>query len=293
MIPTTKSIYLEMCIMGPRASGKTTYLASLLAPGLKKQEGNTIRAGGLKIDKLKEIIEHFLQQKQATPATELNAEYDYRFDITIKNAKRFRQANKIELSAKDLSGERFQRISNAFINPESKSAKEQKELEQDVYEFLSQCLRLNRWMFMLTEWQTDKDEDYFKVFEWLCDRIDENSKQKSIQTLRVAVVMSKCERGEIWGGRLDPEADLFKIRLPRTYNLLKSRLKKKVNFFACSAYGILGKYDPRPNRFYSEEEGIDLECRARLRDFENWNPYGVIEPIYWLGTGENLYNEFL
>jgi hypothetical protein len=104
--------------------------------------------------------------------------------------------------------------------------------------------------------------------------------------------MSKCERGEIWGGRLDPEADLFKIRLPKTYRLLKERLKNKVKFFACSAYGILGKNDPRPNRFY--KSGVHhAEHKAYLRDYDNWNPYGVIEPIYWLDTGEYLHNEFL
>ncbi|MBO3460174.1 hypothetical protein G7B40_000325 [Aetokthonos hydrillicola Thurmond2011] len=294
MIPTNKSIPIEMCIMGPRASGKTTYLASLLALGLNEQDGNAIRSGGLRIHKLEDIISNFIQQKKAVPPTDLNEEYDYRFDISIKNAKRFRQANKIQLSAKDLSGERFDRIFNAFINRGlSKSPKEKEELEGDVREFLTQCLKLNRWMFMLTEWQTGKDKEFFEVFKWLCDRIDEKSNTKSIQTLRVAVVMSKCERGEIWGGRLDPEADLFKIRLPKTYNLLKNRLKKKVNFFACSAYGILGKYDPRPNRFYTEDDGTHAEYRARLRDFDNWNPYGVIEPIYWLGTAEKLHNEFL
>lgn len=294
MIPTSKSISLEMCIMGPRASGKTTYLASLLAPGFKIQDGNSVKAGGLKIHKLEDIISNFIQQKKAVPPTDLNEEYDYRFDIKIKNAKRFRQASRIKLSAKDLSGERFDRIFDAYINPGSlKSAREQQELQQDVHEFLIQCFTMNRWMFMLTEWQSGKDEEFYKLFAWLCDRIDESSKLRSIQTLRVAVVMAKCERGEIWGARLDPEADLFKIRLHKTYKLLKERLNKKVNFFACSAYGILGKYDPRPNRFYTEDDGTHAEYRARLRDFDNWNPYGVIEPIYWLGTGENLHNEFL
>ncbi len=292
MIPKSKSISLEMCIMGARGSGKTTYLASLLAPGLKEQDGNTIRAGGVKIENLVDIINNRIRQKQTVIPTDLSEEYEYRFDIAIKNTKRFRQAGKIKLIAKDLAGERFDRIVDAFINPgNSKSPKEKAKFEQDVKNFLNQCFTIKCWMFMLTEWQTDRDKEFMEIFQFLCDRIDEKSNSQPIQ--RVAVVMSKCERGEIWGGRLDPEADLFKIRLPKTYNLLKDRLKNKVNFFACSAYGILGKNDPRPNRFYTEDDGNHAEYRALLRDDNNWNPYGVIEPIYWLATGEHLHNEFL
>jgi hypothetical protein len=149
-------------------------------------------------------------------------------------------------------------------------------------------------MFMMTEWQPERDKEFFEpVFKHLCDRIHDKRNLKTVKELRIAVVMAKCERGEIWGSRLDPEADLFKVRLPRTYNLLKDRLGKKVKFFASSAFGVLGADDPRPNRFYIDEPGIHAEHQGRLRDYDLWTPYGVIEPIYWLATGENLHNEYL
>lgn len=61
--------------------------------------------------------------------------------------------------------------------------------------------------------------------------------------------MSKCERGEIWPGRIEPEVDIFHQHLPGTTKLLQNRLKNNVRFFAISTFGVLDKYnDPRPNR---------------------------------------------
>ncbi len=39
--------------------------------------------------------------------------------------------------------------------------------------------------------------------------------------------MSKCERGEIWPGRVDPETDLFGVYLKKTLKTLKKDIPKK------------------------------------------------------------------
>ena len=294
MVALTKTEKMEMCIMGPRGSGKTTYLASLLSLGMKENGGTKIISGGEKIGKLKDLLANFIQQNQSVPATDRNSEYDYTFGVDIKDAKRILAASKIILSVKDLSGERLDNIFQSFVDPIGVKSDQRQQLKNETDNFLDNCFKLKRWMFMMTEWQPERDKDFFEpVFRCLCDRIDANSTLKTVKELRIAVVMAKCERGEIWGSRLDPEADLFKVRLPRTYKLLKERLGKKVKFFASSAFGVLGADDPRPNRFYTDYDGTNAEYRSRLRDYEEWTPYGVIEPIYWLATGDNLHNEFL
>jgi hypothetical protein len=261
---------------------------------MKESGGSKIRSGGEKIGKLKDLLTNFIQQNLSVPPTDVNSEYDYTFGVDIKDAKRILSASKIILSVKDLSGERLDNIFQSFVASSSFGGFESQKLKDDTNKFLEDCFKLNRWMFMMTEWQPERDKEFFEpVFRHLCDRIDANSRLKTVKELRIAVVMAKCERGEIWGSRLDPEADLFKVRLPRTYKLLKDRLGKKVKFFASSAFGVLGVDDPRPNRFYTDYDGTNAEYRSRLRDYEKWTPYGVIEPIYWLATGENLHNEFL
>jgi len=92
--------------------------------------------------------------------------------------------------------------------------------------------------------------------------------------------MSKCERGEIWPGRLDPEQDLFKIHLPKTQDLLRKKLTaNNLKFFASSTFGVLGPHNPRPNR---EDRILKGEPASVLRDTENWKPYNLIEPLLWI-----------
>jgi hypothetical protein len=102
--------------------------------------------------------------------------------------------------------------------------------------------------------------------------------------------MSKCERGEIWPGRLDPDEDLFKVRLPNTYRCLtenKNISNKRLRFFACSSFGVRDFQDPRPNR-QSFDKDLPSEFSAVIRDDCEWKPYGLIAPLYWLSTGNVL-----
>ncbi|MCL2934792.1 MAG: hypothetical protein MGG11_21850 [Trichodesmium sp. MAG_R03] len=101
--------------------------------------------------------------------------------------------------------------------------------------------------------------------------------------------MSKCERGEIWPGRLDPDEDLFKVRLPKTYCYLTQTKKisgERLRFFACSSFGVRGSQDPRPNHQTFDNNPTEFE--ATLIDDGKWKPYGLIKPLYWLKTGKVL-----
>jgi hypothetical protein len=50
-------------------------------------------------------------------------------------------------------------------------------------------------------------------------------------------------------------------------------------------FGVLGNKDPRPNR----KEELGKEGRySVLRETDNWSPYGMISPLYWLSTGKRM-----
>ena len=111
--------------------------------------------------------------------------------------------------------------------------------------------------------------------------------------------MSKCERGEIWTGRFQPDEDLFELRLPETYEFLKNNFtspKKRLKFFACSSFGVLGDsqydFDPRPNRNFGDYEA-DADIEGFIKNPDSWNPFGLISPLYWLSTGKELYDRSL
>ncbi len=104
--------------------------------------------------------------------------------------------------------------------------------------------------------------------------------------LRIAVAMSKCERGELWPGRLDPEIDLFDVHLPKTKATLCRKIPpKNLQFYAISTFGVLRRNDPRPNRV--DELGREGYLSV-LREPSHWRPYGMISPLYWLSKGKRM-----
>ncbi|NJM73010.1 MAG: hypothetical protein HC862_24280 [Scytonema sp. RU_4_4] len=189
----------------------------------------------------------------------------------------------LEIIFKDFAGEIFEDLSF-----------EHRWTQAQVY--INELFTNLSWMIMLTDWQASHDKLLYKpAFEKLYREISEREQvNKEIKKLRLAVVLSKCERGEIWPCRLEPEEDLFKVRLPETYDFLRSKFPphtNKLKFFACSSFGVLNAqhndFDPRPNRYISDD-GSSADSTAFLRDPEKWQPFGLISPIYWLATGKVL-----
>ena len=150
-------------------------------------------------------------------------------------------------------------------------------------EFLNECLipDIVGCLLLLHKWELGNDRFYKKMIRRFMDLMDRRDRLKN---LRLAVAMSKCERGEIWPGRLDPELDLFEVHLPSTRKILRQRIpKNNLQFYAISTFGVLERNNPRPNR--ADEEG---SLRSVLRSPVQWRPYGLISPLYWLSTGKRM-----
>lgn len=270
----------EIAIIGPRAAGKTTYLAALAHLSQKNI------FSGLDIDILKDqnsqtlinMASNLIELKDIVGQTEVGNEPTYGFTINIPTGKYgAKQAQIKKLSFVDYAGEIFEKIARR---------------PNEVKSYIEQLLKVEAWMVMLTDFQPEKaDREYQPILENLWKLImSKEQKNPTCKKLRMAVVMSKCERGELWPGRLDPDEDLFKIRLPNTYKYLTQIGKipsKRLRFFACSSFGVRGYQDPRPNR-QSFENNIPSDFSAILRDDCQWQPYGLITPLYWLSTGKVL-----
>jgi hypothetical protein len=263
----------EIAIIGPTSSGKTTYLAALahlseanIFPGLDirllgDENSQTLLNSAFNLIELKDIVGQ----------TELGNEPAYGFTIIIPAGKYgVKKPQKIKLSFVDYAGEVFEKI---YRRPD------------EVNSYINQLMKVEAWMVMLTDFQPgNADREYKRIMESLWEKINSTK-------IRIAVVMSKCERGEIWPGRLDPDHDLFKVRLPKTYKYLtnpKNKIsRERLRFFACSSFGVRGFQDPRPNRetFYKD---LPSEFAAVIRDDCPWKPYGLISPLYWLSKGKIL-----
>lgn len=278
----------EIRIIGARDSGKTTYLATLAVcpDGLKeKYPGIQVFPRGDDTQKLVNLAEDILKKGAKLAGTSFdstqlhNLPY-YNFLIQMPGTKR-RASIDLELTARDFPGEFFHDI------PLSRKWKEIKSWVDDLF-------TTTGWMVMMTDWKPERDTSLYQpAFTKLCREISTRERHNpELQNLRIAVVMAKCERGELWPCRLDPDEDLFEVRLPETYKLLTQTFSPtRLQFFACSAFGVLCErredFDPRPN-CYLPDDGSPEETKAYLREPSRWYPYGLIPPLYWLATGIRL-----
>ncbi|MGB3639365.1 MAG: hypothetical protein WBA39_17585 [Rivularia sp. (in: cyanobacteria)] len=268
-------------VIGPRGSGKTTYLAALAyqpAKAVGKTKNLDIQAINDDTRRLAEKAENIiLEGGSLEPTGVLVRTIDdvpiYAFNIEIKQA--FKGQEKITLAIRDYPGEIFDEL-------------EQDKINNIQAEFIDECLAKDvaGCLIMLTEWKKGTDKFYSRVLQRFTEEMD---RKERINDLRLAVVMSKCERGELWPGRIDPEIDLFDVHLPKTKAVLKKNIpSENLRFYAISTFGVLGRNNPRPNRI--EEWGTDGR-NSVLREANRWQPYGLISPLYWLSTGKRMRND--
>lgn len=261
----------NICVIGPRNAGKTTYLAALAyGPNKGRGQDYKIRAQNPESRELAVKAEDILCQGLDFEPTgrEVKKVDDlpfYSFGIETNGGWRGKSKT-IQLTARDYPGEVFEKIAEPSLADSI-----HKEFIQECFTDVVGCL------IFLTGWEKGTDSFYNRVMRGFLDLMDAHERARD---LKLAVAMSKCERGEIWPGRLDPETDLFSVHLSRTRDTLRDRLpEKNLRFFAVSTFGVLGRNNPRPNR---EDRLVKGEPSSVLREAHNWRPYNTVAPLYWL-----------
>ena len=113
------------------------------------------------------------------------------------------------------------------------------------------------------------------------------AKNKPLNNYRIAVVFSKAEQSQVWTHRRNIKR-FMRLKFPKTYQVLQQwslQWKSLINYFFCSAFGMKGN-PPTPNvEVTNRENGVTLGIIARK---EAWRPFGLVAPIYWLYTGEDI-----
>lgn len=302
-------------IIGSQSSGKTTYLAVLAyhAPRLRKKVPQlNIKPHNTQAQYLREVVEDIIladmdddnKRKRMAPTDAKKPPKEFQFEIDLPS---FIKGKSTSLFVKDYAGELFEEV--GIKVKEGESLRDHlKDREKNFLDDLlsNQDGEISHWMIMLSDWQKEADEtdertkktenkyrdSIFNLLEEL-KTWEAHGDNKGKSKRRIALVMTKCERGELWSGRLDPEEDIFELRFPKTYDILKQREyhPNRIKFFACSSYGVLGDKDPRPNRIIPDE--YSSATRAYLRQDNPWEPYGLFSPIHWLITGRMLTDDSL
>ncbi len=265
----------NLCVVGPRGSGKTTYLAALAYHQKHRQGKKVFKVKPTNPDsrKLADKADNILCQGDAFDPSRLGdgkSTVDdlpyFSFDIEVQKSWSS-PVEKFQLTARDYPGGIFEKIA------------EMEQAEPIYKTFIDECFMDTLGVLILfTAWEPGSDQFYNRVLKKFLQLMDHYNRSED---LKLAVVMSKCERGEIWPGRLEPETDLFAVHLPRTHETLREGVRRhNLGFFALSTFGVLGAHNPRPNR---EDRMSTYESISVLRDVDRWQPYNLVEPLYWLG----------
>ncbi|OCR02604.1 hypothetical protein BCD67_17855 [Oscillatoriales cyanobacterium USR001] len=280
-------------IIGDRGSGKTAYLASLAYwPNADPSSPvQTVTPGNPDTDELVAKAQNILEQGFQLEQTDLNKRAedlkDYSIRIVLKgefsllknvnatlkniNDALKPQLVKLDIGCKDYAGEFFADLLG-------------KVGDSQLENYLDDCLLASGIMFLADGTAHRKDSEYangLDRFFMALDRSDISGKQR-----RIAFVITKCEESELWVNRHKPR-ELAQARFPKTVGKLQGWKQTgggQVDYFAASAFGVLGQRYPEPNskRLKRDRDGTT----SVIKDPKHWRPFGLVSPIYWLCTGE-------
>jgi hypothetical protein len=105
---------------------------------------------------------------------------------------------------------------------------------------------------------------------------------------RIAWIITKAEQPEIIINRYELAGFIHKKRFPKTYQKLQEWQNAKegkieVNFFLASAFGTVGGDMKGNYKNLSRQQG---GTQSVIRYPQQWRPFGLVAPLYWLCTGK-------
>lgn len=274
----------EIRIIGPRNSGKTTYLSALATRhelGLEKPLRAIEPLNEETVD-LRYRAENILKEGLRLEPTMVLDPYSlphYLFRIEIipsfwRNPIRWLLGQNIRfsLSCKDFAGE----FISELRDPHSSSYTEH---------FIDDCAFSSGLLIMIDS--TDPsylDKEYALALSTLCRELTFRVRRGGRKVnYRIAIVFSKADQNKIWRHR--KKLDRFvETHFPHTKAVFQGWSKDGycvVKYFACSAFGMMDK-PPRPNVVDGFSDG---NCGV-LANAAVWQPFGLVGALYWLSTGK-------
>lgn len=264
-------------IIGDRASGKTTYMASLARwPNADASSPvQTVTPINEEGSQLVEKAQNILEQGLELEPTRLNASAldvnDYTLTIALKSARVGSSQLTLNISCKDYAGEFFTDLLHQAGNPQ-------------LEDYLEDCLQATGIMFLIDGTTYRKDSEYANGLDKFLIAVDRT--EIIAAKRRIAVVLTKCEQPDLWINRHQP-AYLASARFPQVSRKLQSWQQMgagSVDYFTTSAFGMLGTRFQEPNS-KQLSRGRDGTTSV-LKDPKRWRPFGLVAPIYWLCTGD-------
>ncbi|QUS60499.1 GTPase domain-containing protein [Synechocystis sp. PCC 7338] len=253
----------QIIIIGPRASGKSTFLVALASLAEKKMSWPIKKVEPLSGNshRLIESANNTLRQGLLLCPTDISlTEYSFRVDIGSYSLID-QKTQSFYLNCADSAGEYFDGLVE-FRD------------EERTQKFLLECSISSGLVIIVDGLSPSSKDNYYR------ERIEifrQELSNHTYENYRIAIVISKADQPKIWNSLKDLKG-FFRKAFPLTYELLEdwnSQSEFAIEYFACSAYGMVGNsFNPNCH----EAGGIKVP--------NAWNPFGIVYPLYWIATGK-------
>jgi len=277
----------EIRVIGPRRSGKTSFMAAL-ARWPNADPNSPIQAvdpfdneAGRLIEMAKDILE---DGRELAGTDYDNTTYNlptYTLLITLKPgllnhpmAHLRGKPIRIQVSCREYSGEIIRDLCNMAT------------AEARLRNYLDDCASASG-LLLLLDGTAKTDREYAQALENLQRELNERLSldKRVFKDYRIAVVFSKCEQAPVWVYQKDIQK-FANLKFSSTQEVLRRWRNLwgcQVNYFFCSAFGMKGT-PPKPNvTVINKDKGGTC---AVIENPSIWRPLGLVAPLYWLQTGK-------
>ncbi|GCA70957.1 hypothetical protein MiYa_02493 [Microcystis aeruginosa NIES-2519] len=260
-------------LIGPRPSGKLTFLAALLCLDRALKNTNLMINIVPRNDESVRLKEQgndlFLQRYLLSPLPVVSCRilpiYDALIEINNLNKNKSMNLNflnkkksmKLDFVCKPYPGEIFEFFCDT------------QKYRDLIDEYLQDLACVNHVILMIDVLSSDKDNYYAEGLVFLEQSLRIRRTDSSLSSYRIAVVFSKFDLSHSWDDR-NNLGQYVKCNYPQVKSVLDRWYDSwdcSIEYFACSAYGRQGMADP-----------------------SQWKPFGLLSPIYWLLTGKREKN---
>ncbi len=278
----------DIRIIGPRSSGKTTFMAALAYwpnadPNSPIQSVDPYdNASGELIGMARDILADGRPLPSTDPGDNADSLPIYTLLITLK--PRFlnhpvavlkNKSIRMQVSCREYPGEIIKDLrnissSNSLLNS-----------------YLDDCATASSLLLLIDGTANKSDKDYAQALENLQKQLSDRLSldPSKLRNYRIAVVFTKCEQAQVrvYWKNINNFVDFKFPEIKTVINKWRSLWGCSTNYFFCSAVGTKG-INPQPNFKITnrDKDGV----YGVIDNPRVWRPLALVAPLYWIQTGQ-------
>ncbi len=278
----------DIRIIGPRSSGKTTFMAALAySPNADPNSPiQSVDPYDNAARELTDMARDILADGRELASTDGGDNADslpiYTLLITLKPrflnhpiAAAKNKSIRIQVSCREYPGEIIKDLRNISSS------------NSLLDSYLDDCATASSLLLLIDGTANKSDKDYAQALEnlqkQLSDRLSLDTAR--LKNYRIAVVFTKCEQAQVrvYWKNINNFLNWKFPEVQTVVNKWRSLWGCSTNYFFCSAFGTKG-INPQPNFKLRNRDKNGVY--GVIDNPKVWRPLGLVAPLYWIQTGQ-------